>query len=310
VLAVVALIVGLILSNRDPGGAQQVTVPDIVGQSPEQAVTLLQQAGLVAQPGEPFVGNCEQDEGRVESQPPAADASVDEGTTVTYEVCGGPATFTIPDNIVGSNVDDAQEQLEGLGLRVTTEPRDSERPEGEVLEVTPEEGSPVEAEDRVTLVYSAGNLATVPDVVGRPEGEARGALEQAGFQVQVEPFDEAPSDPDQIGTVAAQDPSGDEPAERDSTVTIFIYQAGPELSAELADQTGAAVTISWDNGINGDVTIDWGDGLSDDGDAQGDLSHEYEPPLPGQPPAPFTITVTDIDDPDRSVQIEVEIPAP
>jgi eukaryotic-like serine/threonine-protein kinase len=312
VLAVIALIVGLVLSNRDPG-ATQVTVPDVVGQAPEDAVTRIQEAGLVPQLGDPITDNCEQDEGLVEAQNPAGNVSLDEGSTVTYQVCGGPGSVQIPTDIVGSQVESAEERLTGLGLDVVTEPEDSPRPEGEVLEVNPAEGADVEIDEDddpdVTLVYSAGNLRPVPDVVGRPEGEARGALRQAGFEVQVEEAsDDAPS-PDQVGTVASQDPAPDTERESGSTVTIFIYQPGPELTATVANQDGATVTIAWDNGINGDVNIDWDDGQTDAGGAEDQLSHTYEQPGIGEPPETFTITVTSIDDPSRSQQLEVTIPA-
>lgn len=188
---------------------------------------------------------------------------------------------------------------------VTVRQVDDPAAEGEVVAVDPDEGSEVEVGSEVTLSVSAGNIVTVPDVVGDSEQSAQGALSQAGFQVSVQASDQAPSEPDQVGTVQSQSPGGDETAERGSTVTIFVYQEGADLEVSEPVVDGQDVTIQWDNGIYGGVTIDWGDDTEDtSSDAQGEESHTY-PITPT--PTTYTITVTATDHEGRTQSYEVEI---
>lgn len=70
-------------------------------------------------------------------------------------------------------------------------------------------------------------VVAVPDVVGMPEGEARAALEGAGFGVGVEQAND-PSAP--VGTVVRQSPGGGAEAEQGSGVTIVV-SAGPGVVA-------------------------------------------------------------------------------
>jgi beta-lactam-binding protein with PASTA domain len=167
----------------------------------------------------------------------------------------------------------------------------------------------VEVGSTVTLTVSAGNLVTVPDVVGRTVDEARGALGQAGFDVEVVDASDPPSNPDEIGRVASQDPGADAEAERASTVTIAVYPQQDDLEvSETVDDL--SVTLEWDNGIFGPVTIDWGDGSQpESGDASSQSVHTYTLPV-GETEGTFTITVTGVDPSDRSQQVEVTVTAP
>jgi serine/threonine-protein kinase len=305
VLAVVALIVGLILTNQD---TRQVEVPSVIGMNPADAEEALAAADLRGAAGDPFVGDCEQEEGRVESQDPAAAATVDENTTVTYRLCGGPEIVSVPD-VVGLPEDLARQELEEAGLRVRAEPEESAEAEGDVVRTDPPAGDEVEVDTEVVIFVSSGNILTVPDVVGRPAAEARGALQQAGFQVATEEADQAPSDPDDVGRVASQNPSGGETAARDSTVTIFVYPDGAplEVPTPTVDQATQTATVTWDNGIYGGVTIDWGDGSPPEvfNSSEGSESHEYEVP-PGESQT-FTIRVTATDHEGRSQSHDITV---
>ena len=308
VLAVIALIVGLILTNQSDQ-PPQVEVPSVVGMTPPQAEEAIAGAGLQAAAGEPVVGQCQVEEGQVESQQPAAGTTVDEDSTVTYQLCGGPEMTTIPAGIVGSTEESATRQLEAAGLVVEPEQVDRPEPAGTVVAVQPEEGAEVEVGSTVTISVSAGNIVDVPDVVGDTAAEARGALTQAGFQVDEQPSDQPPSSPDDVGRVQSQSPGADQTLERDSTVTIFVYQAGPDLEVPppALDQATQTVTVSWDNGIYGGVTINWGDGNPPETFAasEGQQPHTYTVG-PGESQT-FEITVTATDFSDRSVSHEVTI---
>jgi serine/threonine-protein kinase len=307
VLAVVALIVGLILTNQS---TPQATVPNVIGLTAEDATAEIEAQNLVAQTGDPVVGTCEQEEGQVESQEPAADEELDEGSTVTYHVCNGPEPVTIPTGLVGATEENATARLQELDLEVETESENSGRPPGEVLRVDPPEGTSVEVGTEVTLFVSAGNIVEVPDVVDETQAIATDRLQQAEFEVEVVTADEPPDDPSDVGRVLSQDPEGGSNQERGSTVTIVVYPDGPELqvSDPQVGDDGVTVAISWNNGIDGDVIINWGDGQSEAGGAEDDATHQYQL-LPGESDT-FEITVTDADDDSRSQTVTVEVEAP
>jgi beta-lactam-binding protein with PASTA domain/predicted Ser/Thr protein kinase len=304
VLAVVALITGLILSNQ---ATAQVTIPNLDGMTEEQAVEEIEALELAAVPGDPVAGDCEED--TVVEQSPAAGEQADVGSVVTYHLCSGPEMVVIPAGLIGSNVESAIQRLEDLDLEHEIEEVQSAQPPGTVLDVEPAEGTEVAIGTTVTLEVSAGGIETVPDVVGLSEGQAIGRLEQAGFSVNVETGD-PPTSPQQVGTVQRQSPSGNQQADRGSTVTIYVYPDGAAL--QVSDPSIGAddvtVTIVWDNDIFGDVTIDWGDGNVESHDPSGQASHTYQVD-PGDE-QPFTITVTSQDDQGRTAQRQVTIAPP
>ena len=86
----------------------------------------------------------------------------------------------------GMTVDQATERAEGLGFEVddsATTRRDGTEP-GEVLDQRPAPGVALEEGETVRLTVSLGpTLTGLPDVVNRPEAEARAALEAAGLAV-------------------------------------------------------------------------------------------------------------------------------
>lgn len=306
VLAVIALIVGLILTNQ----TQQVAVPSVVGMTPADADTLLAAEGLQGAVGEPFIGACQVAEGQIESQEPAAETQVDEDSTVTYRICGGPEQVEVP-QIVGSSRGNAETLLDEAGLVGEFAEVDSDRPEGEVISADPAPGTPVDVGSTVRVQVSRSNLLEVPEVLGQTQAQAIATLEARGLVANPVEADDPPESPDQVGTVAAQNPEPGAEVREGETVTIEIYPDGPPLSVPppTVGPDGLTVTVSWDNGIYGGVTIDWGDGDAPEtfAAAEGSESHTYEvPPATSQT---FTITVTATDFDDRTASHDVEITA-
>jgi serine/threonine-protein kinase len=302
VLAVVALIVGLILASRS--GEETVTVPSVIGETAEVAEELIREVGLVPREGDP-VASADCEVGTVVEQDPTPDQGpVPRDSTVEYQVCAGPETVTIPD-VTGSSRESAITQLEGLGLDVEVEEEDG--PVGtanQVRRTEPEVDTEVAVGSTVTIFVSRGNLVEVPDVRGDDENTARIRLESEGFQVETTPFGEPPESADQVGTVASQDPAPGTEASGESAVTIFVYQPGEDLQADVVevDEDDRTVTVSWDNDIYGGVVIDWGDGSDGEAfpDSEDDAEHTYEEAAGA---GPFTITIRSADHDDRAVTL-------
>jgi hypothetical protein len=103
-----------------------------------------------------------------------------------------PVQKTVP-AVVGSSLQDAQAKITAEGLKVqSTDDWSSTVPKGAVVSQKPLAGERVEPESVVELVVSKGakpvaiapqnGIATVPNVVGIPEGEARDLIEKSGLR--------------------------------------------------------------------------------------------------------------------------------
>ena len=104
--------IALVVSKGAP-----VDVPDVTGESEEDAWAELQEAGLSVKVSPRQVTSDEFDKGQVAAQSPKADRRVAEGDTVTLTLSKGPEMIEVPD-VVGDSVDDARQALEGAGFEV------------------------------------------------------------------------------------------------------------------------------------------------------------------------------------------------
>jgi eukaryotic-like serine/threonine-protein kinase len=96
------------------GGPGQITIPNVVGQSQNDATNALEKAGLNVQPqSDP---NSTKPKGTVTSENPPAGTQAAPNQTVTILVSGGGVT--VP-SVLSENYATAQQQLQNLGLNVT-----------------------------------------------------------------------------------------------------------------------------------------------------------------------------------------------
>ncbi|MET7804533.1 Stk1 family PASTA domain-containing Ser/Thr kinase [Micromonospora chersina] len=221
VLAVIALATALWLNQT---GAEKVSVPPLQGKSQAVATADLQRAGLRVTLGEPVLSSdCTKN--TVAAQNPQSGASVAKNSPVTIQICGGKPVVTIPP-IKGSTYKAAEAQLEALKLVVDRKDVNSGEPAGQVVEVSPKEGSSVAEGSTVTLAVSKGNVTEVPPVKGYTRDQAVERLEDAGYKVRVREGNEVPAD--QAGKVSAQNPSAGTKLPRGETVTIEVDVPAPE----------------------------------------------------------------------------------
>jgi serine/threonine-protein kinase len=197
-------------------GTVQVAVPKLTGLSLREAQSRLQVKGL--QLGTVHRENSDLlPKGRVLSQDPVADSTVDKGAAVDLVVSAGTKQVVIK-YVIGDTKQEAEQVLTGLGLNVRFETRDSDQPKDTVIETDPNAGETVDAGSTVTVVLSSGPVE-VPNVVGLSESAARRKLEAAGFDVAVQRDETTPA---KRGTVLSQDPDGLTDAPRGSTVEITV----------------------------------------------------------------------------------------
>src|SRR5262245_13537707 len=216
VLAVVALTVGLILASQ-PGKR---TVPQLVGQTNDQARTQLQGLRLVPEPQLEFNATCTLN--RVTTQDPNAGTRVDVGDRVRYTYCGGARKVTVPD-VVNLDQAGATRQLEERNLVADIVQESSEKPANTVIRTDPIAGTPVAENSKVVLVISKGDLKLVPNVanVSYNEASARAVLKNAGFD-NVKTVTRPVDNPGDDGLVVGQNPDANTPKDPKSQITITV----------------------------------------------------------------------------------------
>lgn len=157
-------------------------VPEVVGLTYDKATQRLKRAGFTATLGEsrfaapPKMTVLEQD--------PVDGVPAKSGAAVTLHVSAGPRAGTVP-AVVGMSEQQARVALENAGFDIgAVSPRESMRPRGEVLEVSPAAGQARTLPATADLVVSGGpSTLDVPDLVGKQLPEARRALEQLGLRL-------------------------------------------------------------------------------------------------------------------------------
>ena len=196
-------------------GTEQVSVPDLKGQTSEEAMRTLSSYGLNGPEGEStFSENVK--EGCVSSQDQPAGSSLNKGDTVVFHLSKGAENVSVP-NVVGATVSNAENSLKNAGFKVNTSYRySSNTPEGRVISQDPSGTAPKGS--TVTIAISNGpEEAQVPNVVGESEADATSTLKNAGFEVSVKHM---ASGTVEKGLVISQDVLGK--ANKGSRVTIVV----------------------------------------------------------------------------------------
>jgi serine/threonine-protein kinase len=147
-------------------GPEQVDVPDVSGQSFDQAQSTLQNAGFRVNRTDK---ESDQDPGTVLSQNPKGGTQADSGSTVTLTVAKEAAQVDVPD-VTGEDQAAAVRRLSGQGFEVDQQTRDVDSPEGDgvVIDQSPAGGGKAKKGSKVTIVVGKFN----PDL--NPEGTTTG----------------------------------------------------------------------------------------------------------------------------------------
>jgi serine/threonine-protein kinase len=104
--------VAITVSRGEP-----VDVPDVVGNSADDARSELEDAGLTVKFATTRVFSDEADDGEVAVQTPGADGQLGQGDTVTLTLSKGQQMVDVPD-VDGKNVDEAKQTLKDAGFDV------------------------------------------------------------------------------------------------------------------------------------------------------------------------------------------------
>ncbi|GAA3628659.1 Stk1 family PASTA domain-containing Ser/Thr kinase [Streptomyces chitinivorans] len=203
-------------------GPSEVEVPDVVGETADDAEQELKEAGFEVK-RETEVS--EQPAGTVTEQDPGSGESAKPGTTVTITVATEDPRPTLPP-VVGQDFEAARKQLQDAGFTNISraEQENGEQAPNTVLKQDPPGNQKVEADTPITLIVAkapAEEQVAVPAIAaGTPLKDARKTLQDAGFNVNV------PGPDGDDAVVLTTDPPAGTQLKKGETVTVRTFGGG------------------------------------------------------------------------------------
>lgn len=148
-------------------GPTLVNVPNLYGNTPDQASTILRNAGLELGAQDSAYSN-EVASGGIMAQSPTSGESVEPGTAVDVTVSDGPERLPVPD-VTGQDLGTAQQNVWNAGFAYTPVEVESDEPAGTVVSTDPPGGTLLDPWARkVTINYSAGPPDPAPQPAPEP----------------------------------------------------------------------------------------------------------------------------------------------
>lgn len=222
----------LVLNITNP---PEVEMPNVVGLSKEEAQAEIETAKLVFEV-EKEEYNKDVPEGFVISQDPTYMEKynkVKQGSTVKVVISKGQEKTTVP-KVVGMEKDKAIKALEDAKLKVEVIEETSKKvQEGYVISQETDPDTDAFAGDTVIIHVSTGvEKATVPDVVGKTQDEAKKTLEAQGFVVTVTNAEDSSK---ASGVVLKQSLDSGKSVEKGSSITITVnsYEESKTMTVNI-----------------------------------------------------------------------------
>ena len=209
----------------------EVAMPNVVGLSKEEAQKEIENVKLKFEI-EKEEYNKDVPEGFIISQDPTH-IKVKQGSTVKVVVSKGEEKTTVP-KVVGMEKDKAVKALEDAKLKVEIVEESSKKvQEGYVISQETSPDTEAFAGDTIKIHVSTGvEKATVPDVIGKSQADAKKTLEAQGFVVAVTTSEDSSKE---NGIVLKQSLDSGKTVEKGSTVTITVnsYEASKTMSVNI-----------------------------------------------------------------------------
>jgi serine/threonine protein kinase/transcription elongation GreA/GreB family factor len=206
----------------------QVEVPSFVGMTIEEATKEANKIGIgIRRSGSE--SSSKYPSGQIVSQSIDEGKKVDKNTTVSVVVSKGAGSTTVPGNLQGVSQSEAERAIANAGLKAEIELKsDSSVDVGDVISVSPSEGSSVAAGSTVTIVVSKGeNTVTVPSLQGQSESMAKTSLSKLGLKYKtVSGYSENIAE----GEVISTSPASGEQVSPGTTVTMTINSKSAKKS--------------------------------------------------------------------------------
>lgn len=148
-----------------------------------------------------------------------------------------PAPNVAVPDVVGMQQAQAIETIQAAGLSAKVEALEASLgEEGVVLRQVPEGGDELRRGSTVTIeVPGPAEMVTVPDVVGEDQSTARRLMADAGLEAQISREDHLTVTK---GLVIRQDPGANKQVVAGSSVTVVISSGPPQSNVKVPDVTG------------------------------------------------------------------------
>ncbi|PLS31136.1 serine/threonine protein kinase [Bifidobacterium margollesii] len=222
-------------------GPGQVAVPDLKGDTQEEAKTQLEQLGFTVSNTATTEDSGDVEKDHVTRTNPASGTTQPKGTTIMIYISSGMTS--VPDGLVGTDENAASSKITDAGLVPSVQQEASSTVEsGKVIRTDPGEGMKVDQGSNVTIYVSSGaEKSSVPNVVGKTLAEAKAAL--GDFTVKVS------GSSDDNAKVTAQSPSTGQ-ADKGTTITLTT-QASPSSSPSPSSSNSSSPSGDDQYGIVG-----------------------------------------------------------
>ena len=242
---------------------KEVTLPNFVGTKIEDAKKVAEEKELkVEVSSEEY--NSQYEAGIIISQDPlySDNYNIKVGTTVKVVISKGIEQVTVP-KVVDMTEEEAIKALEEAKLKVEKVEEESKKVEaGHVISQETEPNTQVHAGDTVVIHISTGvKKAAVPSVIGKNEDEAKKALSDLGFTVNVSYEEDSSKD---NGTVLKQSIDTGKEVEVGTSISITVNK--------LTETKSATVNINVRSLLNGKVEYEETASKSDDNETNSTTS--------------------------------------
>jgi eukaryotic-like serine/threonine-protein kinase len=230
----VAILVAINLHGGGSSSSPVMRVPDVKGQTLDQAVAALQRVGLKVNPHRSDNAAVERD--HVIDTNPGANAAVDAGSEVTVNVSNGPQQRVMPD-VLGLRYADAVSRLKSAGFEKFKQQQAPSSPaqKNRVVGTSPSanQASAITAEITISVGSGPATLR-VPDVSQLSVDQATANLKTAGFGVVlIAPVDSLVP----AGQVMSTDPPPGTDLTVGSAVTLRVSRGNQFVMPDLTGKT-------------------------------------------------------------------------
>jgi eukaryotic-like serine/threonine-protein kinase len=204
-------------------GPPSANVPDLTGLSASDASQRLEQMGLKLASGTPRTTGTTDPSlvDKVVTQDPKPKTAVPGGSTITIVLGVKQNTVPMPD-VTGQSQDDAYEQLQQMGFRVSVSQTDGPGDQDTVLRTSPSAGQQVPQNGTVTLYVSRGNQVQMPNLLNLSADDARRELKRSGFDGDIRFSQQDTDNPSQNGVVISQSVRPRDGVDPDGSVNVTV----------------------------------------------------------------------------------------
>ena len=255
ILAILTVVVTVAI-NMISSSPRDLQVPDVAGQSFDDATASLQNLGFATRRNNQ--SDSEVEPGKVIGTDPAAESSVAAGDEITINVSSGPEQREVPD-VKEFIPTEAQRRLKAAGFDNTRISPSTSTPEqkDKVLSTIPGANSTTAITNQIIIVVGSGpGTKPLPDVKGLSPEDATRILVGNGFTappiiVQVDGLRETAGQV--VGTVPASNPL--EPVAADTPITIQVSRGNqftmPDLYGQFwTDAEPYLQSLGWTGNFN------------------------------------------------------------